>query len=167
MFVIGKVLNTHGVKGEIKVKQITDFTERFAVGETVYYAESDTYTPLTICQSRTHKQAILLKFEELPTLDDVLFLKNQSLYITEAQQTPLEENAYYFHEIIGCTVTTTTGEVIGKVDTILTPGANDVWVVKSEQNKEYLIPYIEQVVKSVDIETKSIIIEVMEGLLDV
>lgn len=166
MFVIGKVMNTHGVKGEIKVKQITDFDDRFAVGSKIYYKENETYEQLTIAQSRTHKNAILLQFEELTTLDDVLFLKNESLYITADQQTELEENEYYFHEIIDCTVQTIDNEILGKVTTILTPGANDVWVVKGKQNEEYLIPYIEQVVQSVNVEEKIIIIEVMEGLLD-
>lgn len=166
MYVIGKVMNTHGVKGEIKVKQITDFDDRFAVGNKIYYKENEMYEPLTIVQSRTHKNAILLQFEELTALDDVLFLKNESLYITGEQQTELEDNEYYFHEIIGCTVQTTDHEILGKVTSILTPGANDVWVVKGKQNEEYLIPYIEQVVQSVHVEEKIIVIEVMEGLLD-
>ena len=78
----------------------------------------------------------------------------------------LEENEYYFHEIIGCEVFDENNESLGEIVEILTPGANDVWVIKSKNGKEILIPYIEDVVKNVDIPNKIINIEVMEGLID-
>lgn len=167
MFVIGKVMNTHGVKGELKVKQLTDFADRFDIGKTIYYEKDNAFIPVVIQQSRPHKQALLLVLEGFETLDDVAFLKNEMLYIAKEQQAALEENAYYFHEIIGCTVTTNGGDNLGEIDHILTPGANDVWVVLTPEGKEIYIPYIKQVVQSIDIEKKEIIIEVMEGLLDI
>ena len=72
---------------------------------------------------------------------------------------------YYFHEIIGCLVVTDQGEEIGIVKEILTPGANDVWVISGKGGKEQLIPYIEEVVKEIDVSAKTIIITPLEGLL--
>ena len=69
----------------------------------------------------------------------------------EDQLQELEEGEYYLHEIVGCKVVTTAGEELGTVKEILSPGANDVWVVKGERGKEHLIPYIEDIVKKVDI----------------
>ena len=85
--------------------------------------------------------------------------------IPEEQLTDLEDGEFYFHEIIGCTVKTEDGVEVGTVKEILTPGANDVWVVK-KGGKEVLIPYIDDVVQSIDIDEKEIVITVMEGLLD-
>ncbi|GAT42148.1 16S rRNA processing protein RimM [Listeria monocytogenes] len=93
-------------------------------------------------------------------------MKEGVLKIKEAQLTDLEENEFYFHEIIGCIVVTTDGEELGEITEILTPGANDVWVVKGSDKKEKLIPYIADVVKEININDKKITIEVMEGLLD-
>lgn|SRR5690625_646581 len=166
MFVVGKIINTHGIKGEVKVKRITDFEERFQVGETVYIEIDKEELPLTIDGYRKHKNNDLLHFEGYNSINDVEHFKGISLYIKEAQLTELEENEFYYHEIIGCTVETTTGEFIGVIDHILSPGANDVWVVKNEAGKEMLIPYIEQVVKEVHVNDKKVIIELMEGLLD-
>ncbi|HLS22818.1 MAG TPA: ribosome maturation factor RimM [Pseudogracilibacillus sp.] len=167
MFLIGEIVNTHGVKGEVRVRQITDFDERFDKGNTVYVKDkSGKYTELTIENSRFHKYFRLLKFKQFPSLEEAESLKGYTLYIKESQQTELEPGEYYYHEIIGCTVVTNEGETIGIVDHILAPGANDVWVVKDEKGKEYLIPYIPDVVKKVDVEEEIIIIEVMEGLLD-
>ena len=67
----------------------------------------------------------------------------------------MEEDEYYFHEIIGCIVDTTKGEEIGEVKEILTPGANDVWVIKEKVEKNILIPYIDDVVKEIDIARKN------------
>lgn len=88
------------------------------------------------------------------------------LKVPESQLGELNEGEYYFHEIIGCTVVTEEGETVGTVSEILTPGANDVWVVKRNNGKEVLIPYIEDVVKNVDVEAKIITIRPMEGLLE-
>jgi 16S rRNA processing protein RimM len=88
------------------------------------------------------------------------------LKITKDQMTDdlLEENEYFYHDIIGCTIVSEEGETIGAVTDILQTGANDVWVVKGTK-KEHYIPYIEDIVKEIDIDEKKIVIHVMEGLL--
>ena len=78
----------------------------------------------------------------------------------------MEENEFYFHQIIGCEVFDENDKNLGEIIDILTPGANDVWVIKGENGKEILIPYIEDVVKKIDITSKKVNIEVMEGLID-
>lgn len=166
LFEVGKIVNTHGVKGEVRVVRITDFSERFNIGNTLYIKHVDKLLPLTITNHRRHKQFDLLHFSGYETIDDVQPLINQTLYIKEEQLTPLPEGEYYYYEIIGCEVITTEGESIGVVDHILAPGANDVWVVKRPDGKEALIPYIDDVVKQVDVQNKLITIELMEGLLD-
>jgi len=166
MFVVGEIVNTHGLKGDVKVKRLTDFSERFAVGEQVYLNMNGEEKKLTIDQFRTQKNLDILHFKNYNFIDDVEIFKGHRLYIKENQLTPLATNEYYYHEIIDCAVITTAGDTIGHVTSILSPGANDVWVVEDIKGKEVLIPYIEQVVKEVDPNKKEIIIEVMEGLLD-
>ncbi len=84
----------------------------------------------------------------------------------EDQLGSLPEGEYYFHEIIGCTVVLADQQEIGVIKEILTPGANDVWVVKAKGGKEILIPYIEDIVLSVNVQEKKVIIQPMEGLLE-
>lgn len=167
MFIVGEIVNTHGINGEVKVKQITDFIDRFQVGKTVYAIDpKEQVRTLKIDGCRTHKNNLLLHFEGYDSINDVEALKGLQLKIKKEQQEPLGENEYYYHEIIGCTVITTNGEEIGMVESILSPGANDVWVVVDERKKEILIPYIEPVVKKVDVLNKKVIIELMEGLIE-
>lgn len=167
MYKVGAIINTHGIKGEVKVKRTSDFAERFEVGNDIFYKDTDQNDiVLTIKSSRMQKEIHLLSFEGFESINDVLSLKGTTLYIKDAQQTELDEHEFYYREIIGCTVKTTCGQTLGIVESILSPGANDVWVVKSTDGKEYLIPYIADVVKTVDVNEKSILIELIEGLID-
>lgn len=167
MFNIGKIVNTHGIRGEVKVYRISDFEERFRPGESVFIVkDTGEKVKLVIDQHRLHKGFDLLHFDGYNNINDVESLKGSYLKIEESQLTELEENEYYYHEIIGCDVVTTDGEHLGMVKEILSPGANDVWVVKRNKGKEVLIPYIEDVVKEINIDEHKITIEPMEGLLE-
>ncbi|PWU68891.1 ribosome maturation factor RimM [Gracilibacillus dipsosauri] len=166
---VGKIVNTHGIKGEVKVVRITDFEQRFEPGSTLWIQpnEQGDLLKVVVDAHRTHKQFDLLHFEEMNNINDVEKYKGSLLVIKKDQlDDDLEENEFYYHEIINCMVFTMEKEPIGQVKEILSPGANDVWVVKSNKGKDILIPYIASVVKHVDIDKKEIIIEPMEGLIE-
>ncbi|MHC0037189.1 ribosome maturation factor RimM [Pseudoneobacillus sp. C159] len=167
-FNVGKIVNTHGIRGEVRVISRTDFAnERYKVGNTLYLFLDEKNDPLElkVASHRNHKNFDLLTFEGHENINHVEKFKGGILRIPESQLSTLEENEFYFHEIIGCEVFTLEGEEIGKIKEILTPGANDVWVIKNKSGKEILIPYIEQVVKEIDVKNKKVLIDPMEGLL--
>lgn len=167
MYNVGKIINTHGIRGEVKVHRISDFDERFEVGETLFVASEDKpLIQVEIVGHRIHKGFDLIFFKGFESINEVESLKDSYLKITEEQLTELEENEYYYHEIINCDVFLNTGEQVGVIKEILSPGANDVWVIKQENGKDILIPYIDDVVKEIDIVAKKVIIEPIEGLLD-
>lgn len=164
---VGKVVNTHGIKGEVRVLSITDFPEiRYQPNSTLYLFLPNESEPieLIVRSHRTHKQFHLLSFEGYDSIESVEKMKGGMLKICEDQLMELDEGEYYFDEIIGCRVVIVDGEEIGVIKEILTPGANDVWVVKGKDGKDLLIPYIDPIVKKVDVEEKTVIIEPMEGL---
>lgn len=167
-FNVGKIVNTHGIRGEVRVISRTDFAdERYKVGNSLFLFKDQQETPiqLTITSHRKHKNFNLLTFEGYNNVNDVVNFKEGLLKVPESYLGDLEEDEYYFHEIIGCKVQTSTGEELGTIREILTPGANDVWVIQAKKGKDILIPYIADVVKEIDIANKTITIEPMEGLL--
>ena len=167
-FNVGKIVNTHGIKGEVRVISRTDFPEeRYQVDNQLFLFMTEKSSPiqLTIKSHRKHKNFDLLIFEGYEDVNQAESLKGGMLKVPESHLGELPEDEFYFHQILGCLVCTTKGEEIGKVIEILTPGANDVWVVKGKNGKENYIPYIEQVVKKVDIKEQIILIDPMEGLL--
>lgn len=168
-FNVGKIVNTHGIMGEVRVISRTDFLEeRYKEGNTLYLFMENENEPLRlkITSHRTHKNFDLLTFENYTNINMSEALKGGILKVPESQLGTLPEGEYYFHEIIGCTVYTDEGEEVGKIREILTPGANDVWVVKGKGGKDILIPYIHDIVSEIDVKSQKIIITPMEGLLD-
>lgn len=167
-FNVGKIVNTHGIRGEIRVISKTDFPdERYQKGNKLYiFQEGKEPLEVTVQSHRRHKNFDLLTLEGYYSINDVEPFKGALLKVPESQLGELEEGEFYFHEIIGANVYDEAGNEIGVVKEILTPGANDVWVVKRKGKKDVLIPYIDAVVKEVNVKEKIIIISPMEGLLD-
>lgn len=162
-FNVGKIVNTHGVKGEIRVVSRTDFPEeRYKVGNTLYISneKGGEPFPVKITSHRQHKTFDLLTFEGYGNVNEVEQFKGSLLKVPEDQL-----GEYYYHEIIGCNVVTEEGEALGTIKEVLSPGANDVWVIKRPKGQDLLIPYIDDVVLQVNIENKLVTIHVTEGLL--
>jgi len=163
---VGKIVNTHALQGEVKVVSNSDFKEdRFKKGSTLVIDFNGEHVEVVVATHRVHKGADLLKFKHLNSINDVEKYKGCALLVSTDELEELEENEFYYFEIIGCEVVTTDGEKIGEISEILETGANDVWVVKRQGQKDALIPYIEDVVKDVDIDAKTVTIQVLEGLL--
>ncbi|MBS9338451.1 ribosome maturation factor RimM [Fructobacillus sp. M2-14] len=166
-FKIGTIVNTHGIRGELKVKAITDFAEeRFAKGAVIYRKDNSGYIKENMEKARMHKGMWLITFAGVTNINDVEPFKGQDLFVSEEDRDDLEDGEYYYSEIIGCEVQDEEGEVIGTVKEIMETGANDVWIVKRASGKDALIPVIPDVVKDVNVEKQTIVIDVLEGLLD-
>lgn len=164
---VGKIVNTHGIRGELKILSSTDFPEdRFAKGsELLIVSEQGAPIPVTVETSRFQKNMVIVKFKEYGNINDVEKYKGSMLKITADRQGELGQDEFYFHQIVGCEVFTEEGELLGIIKEILTPGANDVWVVKQKSGKDLLLPYIQEVVLQVDVSEKRVTVRLMEGLL--
>ncbi|MNI54393.1 Ribosome maturation factor RimM [compost metagenome] len=167
LLIVGKIVNTQGIRGELKVLPQTDFPERFdADSKLIIVDAQNKQTPVTVQSARLHKNVYIVKFKGFDNINDVEQYKGSLLKIEEKYQGKLDEGEYYYHEILGCTVVTEEGEELGEITEILTPGANDVWVISRPKAKQVLIPVIDDVVLEVDVPNKRVKIHLMEGLID-
>ncbi|MDP5273415.1 ribosome maturation factor RimM [Chengkuizengella axinellae] len=165
---VGKIVNTHGLRGDLKIVSKSDFPEiRFKKDSQLYVQleNENKYQALTVESARPHKEVYIVKFKGFNHINEVEKYKNSVLYVSEEQLVELPEDEYYFHEIIGCRVLTEENEELGKIIDILTPGANDVWVVKHNKGNDLLIPVIDDVLLNVNIQEKVVKIRLMEGML--
>lgn len=170
MLKIGKIVNTFGIKGQVKIIADTDFPEeRFATGnQLAILKDNQVFQNVTVKAAQLHKGTYIISFEEYTNINQVEAFKGLWLAIDKSQQEELPEDEFYHHQIIGLTVVTMEGLELGKVKEILSLGSNDVWVIKRKQAglKDALIPYINDVVKQVDLANNMATIELMEGLID-
>ncbi|ALB29104.1 MULTISPECIES: ribosome maturation factor RimM [Companilactobacillus] len=167
LYRVGTIVNTHGIKGEVRVISITDFPEdRFKAGAKVYLKNKDQVTEFTVESSRPHKSFILLKFKGYDNINDVEKYVKSELFADGEEVSNLNEGEFLYKQIIGLTVIDKDLGEVGKVTEIIELGSNDVWVVKGPKYKEILLPYIDDVVKSVDIDNGVVNVEIPDGLMD-
>ena len=158
--IVGHILAPWGTKGEVKVQVVTDFPDRFTPGSLVYLDMQ----PLEIENSRPHKQHLVIKFATIDSVQDAEQLRGHDLTIPGSELRPLPPDQYYTFQLIGLSVLTTEGDYLGQIVDIMTTAANDVYIVKGEHG-EILIPAIDDVVKSIDLDEGQVVIEAIEGLL--
>ncbi|MFC4769781.1 ribosome maturation factor RimM [Effusibacillus consociatus] len=165
---VGSLVNTQGIRGEVRVISHTDFPEkRFVKGAKLILVHPNfPELELTVESTRQHKNFYLLKFVGHPSINDVEKYKGGVLKIRESDLTPLPEGSHYIHQLVGCRVVTVEGEELGELVEVLQPGANDVYVVKPPKGKEILLPAIPDCIKEVDVDNKLIRVHLMEGLID-
>lgn len=158
---VGKIINTHGIKGELKILPLTDDSKRFDNLNKIYINDKE----YMIKKVWYKKNFPIISIKNFDNINDVLNFKNQYIYITMEDTIELEKDTYFIFQIKGLNVFTIDGLEVGVVKDVLTPGANDVYVVKGKE-KEYLIPAIKDCIKEINLEEKKIIIKPMKGLLE-
>ncbi|MCF6515081.1 ribosome maturation factor RimM [Lactobacillus sp. S2-2] len=166
---IGKLVNTQGIKGEVRVQVITDFPEkRFKKHNKIYAFKNDNSEPieLEIDGVRKHKNFLLLHFVDKDSINDVEFLKPSMLKINDEQQSndDLKPGEYYYSQILGLKVFDIDDNYLGEIKDIMDLGPNDVWVVKRDSGKDLFLPKIDDVIKNVDLNNKKVTVNLMEGL---
>lgn len=163
---IGKILNAHGVRGELKVEPLTDNPERYRILEQVYLEDrKKNYTLYDVEFVRFHKGNVLVKLAGIDDMDAAKSVKNQHLAINKSDRMPLEEGAYYIDDLIGLHVFE-DDRPIGVLKDVLQPGANDVYVLDSDVYPDLYIPALKSVILSVDLENKRMDVKLPKGLVD-
>ncbi len=163
---IGVITNTHGIRGEVKVFPTTDDPKRFKKCKDVILRTKQGDLELTVESCKFFKNLVILKFKEFNNINDVEKFRKCDILVTRENAVPLEEGEYFICDIIGATVQTQEGTVIGKLTDVLQTGANDVYIVEDENAKEILLPVIPDCVKKVDVDNKLITVKIMDGLIE-
>lgn len=163
---VGLVTSAHGLRGEVKIELHTDFPERFTPESVVYLNEA--LTEMTLEAARPHQGGMLLKFIGVDSRTDADALRGTWIFIPEESAQTLEEGTYFVHDIVGLTVETAEGRILGQISDILFTGANEVYIVRSEDDppREILLPAINEVIQSVDLAAGRMVITPLPGLLD-
>lgn len=158
-FEIGKIVNTFGIKGEVKVTPYTDDIEQFKKIKNIYVNN----TLMQIQSAKFQKNVVILKLQGIDDMTSAENLRN-SIIMVDRSKKKLPENTYYIADLIGLDVYTDEGTLLGKVKDIYNTGANDIYSIETE-SKEVLLPAIKEVIRQIDIENKKIIVHILKGLL--
>ena len=166
LFRVGVISNTHGIRGEVKVYPTTDNVRRFDDLKEVILDTGKEQLILHVTSVKYFKNMVILKFKEFDNINDIIPYKGMDLLVTRENAIPLEEGEYYIADIIGSKVITDEDKILGTLTDVWQTGANDVYVVKTKDGKEVLLPSIEECILDRDIENKIVKVHIMKGLLD-
>ena len=160
---VGKLRRPHGLDGEISMEIYTDFPERLVPGIKLFLGEE--HLPIRLKTIRSHQQLLLVSLHGYQTREEVGIYRNHVVYVPTSNRPPLEEGEFYHHQLIGLTVFDESGQQLGKIVEILETGANDVFVIRSTDRADILLPYLESLLISIDLERGEYHTRLIPGLL--
>ena len=161
---VGAVVGAHGIRGEIKVKPLTDHPQRFDAGSRLLLAEGGEVREVEIVSSRPHKNLYLVTFEGVADRTAAESLRGSTLNVNAEDLIPLPEGEYYDFQLVGLAVVTDEGEDLGRVAEVMATGGNLVLIVRDGE-REVLLPFIDDVVREVDLAGGLMKVHLLEGLL--
>ncbi len=162
---VGVITQTHGVRGEVKVFPTTDDPERFLDLKKVLLDTGRETLPLEIQSVKFFKQFVILKFKGIDNINDIERYKRCPLMVTREDAVELEEDEFFIADMIGMKVVTEDGEEFGKLKDVMETGANDVYIIESEEYGEVLVPAIKECILDIDVEEQKMTIHLMDGLI--
>lgn len=162
---VGVITTTHGVRGEVKVFPTTDSAERFQDLDYVILDTGREQIKLEIQGVKYFKKLAILKFKGIDNINDIEKYKGKGLWVPREDAQPLGDDEYYVADLQGLTVYLEDGSLFGTLKDVMETGANDVYIVTTEDGKEVLLPAIKECIKEVNIEQGKMTIHLMDGLL--
>ena len=162
---VGVITSTHGIKGEVKVFPTTDDPNRFRALKDVVLDTGKEQIPLEIEGVKFFKQYVILKFKGIDNINDIEKYKGRDLWIPREEAQELDEDEYYIADLLGMKVLLEDGSEFGTLKNVMETGANDVYIVDSVEHGEVLLPAIKECILDVDIETNTMTVHLMKGLL--
>ena len=161
---IGQIVNTHGLKGYLKVVPFTDDVNRFKEIKTVYIVFRNELVECKIEDVKFIKNLVNLKFVGIDNINDAEKYKGCYLKISRKNAKKLDKNTYFIVDLIGLSVYDEQENKIGVLEDIFGAGSTDVYAVKTEDGKQILLPAISKAIKKIDIEQGKIIVDVSQGV---
>lgn len=165
---VGKIVNTHGVRGEIKVVPLTDDPKRFNKLKSAFIADevTENMQKYSFESVKYQKNFVILKLKNIDNANEAEKFRNKFIIINREDAVKLPEGSYFVCDLINSEVFDENNNRLGVLVDVLQTGSNDVYVVRDEKKKEILIPALKSVVKEISITDKKIIVELPQGLVD-
>ena len=162
---IGQIVNTFGIKGFVKVNPFVDDISRFDDLKNVFVKSNKNLKELEVEEVKYHKNMVLLKFKGIDRVEEAELLRNSYLEVDRENAIELQEGEYFIADLLGLNVVTEQNEFLGKLEDIFNTGSNDIYVVKSEDGKQLLLPAISEVIKEINLKQGKIVVHLLEGLI--
>lgn len=171
LLLVGRVIGTHGLQGELKIVPESDDPARVTGLKKVWLGEANlSADKFDVSRSRLHRTkygiSVLMYVNGVSSISQASQLRGRNVYAQEGDLPKLETGEYFLHDLIGAVVSTEAGDVVGELKDIWSAPASDIYVVRRSGQRDALIPAVPAIVTSVDAASRQVVIQSIEGLLD-
>lgn len=165
---VGKIVNTHGIVGELKIIPLTDDPKRYNKLKSVYISPKigEEMKKYDVMGVKYHKSFVIMKVKDIDDLNAAEKLKEHFVIIDREDAVKLPKDTFFICDLIGMKVFDEEGNSLGVIKEVLQTGSNDVYVVKSDNSGDILIPALKTVVKKVCFEENKMVVNLPQGLID-
>jgi 16S rRNA processing protein RimM len=159
---VGRITRAHGVRGEVAVLPLSQVETRFQAGSRLLAGPE--HRPVTVASTRPHRNRLLVTFEEVRDRNEAERLAETYLFVAASDVAPPPPGEFWPHQLVGCRVETESGRSLGRIAEVVHSPANDLWVARSEDGEEVLVPALQDVVVEVDVASGLVVVAEVPGL---
>ena len=163
---VGKITNSHGIKGEVKILSFNDDLASFDYYKKLYIKNQTGFEEFVIERKRSHKNMMIVKFTQFDNINDILKFKEKEVYVKKQDLPELENNEYYISDLIGLEVIDQDNNPIGYLSQVFNYTNNDVYEITDTHGKKHLVPAIKEFIQSINMDNKTITIITIDGLIE-
>lgn len=164
---VGKIINFHGINGEVKVGYTAEKKEQLLKIKEFWIEKLGKLIKLNLSSIRFHKQYAIIKFEEINSVNEASNYKGAYIKVPKRLTDEfLQENEFYIDDLVGMQAYDDKGNYLGKIDYIVNIKEEDLLAIKDDEDNEHLVPFVKDIVPEVDINTRKVIINTLEGLFE-
>ena len=161
---IGKLTATHALRGEVRCVSYSDMADGLLDFDTLYVGADK--QPFEVEGGRLHKNVVLLKLRGIDDVQGADRLRGKSLFVRREDLAELPDQTYYIVDLVGLLAYLPNGELLGKIGEVIKTGARDVFDIRNEEGRSFLVPFTPEFVQDIDIEKGCFRVIPIEGLLD-
>ncbi|MDD2370774.1 MAG: ribosome maturation factor RimM [Firmicutes bacterium] len=166
MIIIGKIVGTFGIKGELKIYPLTNNKEMFLDFKSLLLTDGAGFKKVNVVKSRIQKNTVIMLLESIVTVNQAQEFIGKEIFIEESELPDLEEEEAYVYELLGMKVYLENNDYLGKIIDVFDNGAHSIYVIEDDNKKEILIPVLKDTVITRNYDEGNMVVKILPGLLD-
>ncbi len=166
MIILGKIVGTFGIKGEVKIYPLTNYKEMFLDFKSLLVNEGDGFKKINIIKARIKKNTVITLLEDIVSIEQAQELIGKEIFIEENELPELDENEEYVYRLLGMKVYLENKEYLGSIIDVFDNGAHNIYVIQDQNGKEIMIPVLVETIITRDFDEGMMVVKILPGLLD-
>jgi len=166
MIILGKIVGTFGIKGEVKIYPMTNYKEMFLEFKYLLLAEGNDFKKIDIIKARIQKNTVIMSLKDITSINQAQEYIGKEIFISEDALPELDEEEEYVYKLLGMHVYTEDNKYLGLIIDVFDNGAHSIYVIQDNNKNEIMIPILVDTIVYRDFDEGKMVVKILPGLLD-